>query len=446
MAAARELALKALYSVDVRGAFASLALEDVFRHHPADRRERALATELTYGACRRLNTLDFRLGRASRRALSQLDPWTRNNLRLAAYQLFYLDRVPHAAAVHEAVELAKRFGGGGAPGFVNGVLRQLLRTRDEAAFPDPAADPVGYLSLAESMPAWLVRRWLDRYGYEATGALLACMNVPAPTVIRANRLRITPGDLAERLRAEGVVCRPGRCVPEALVIKGYPALEELAAFREGLFQVQDESSMLAAHALNPAPRQLLLDVAAAPGGKTTHLAELMGNTGRIVANDPQTRRLRLIRENCRRLGITCVETREGDGRTLPEAFEGKAAGVLLDAPCSGLGVLHRRPDARWRKSEEDIARLSRLQGELIEAAARCVAPGGTLVYSTCTTEPEENSQVVEGFLARHPAFAPDDLAPHLPPALQAEAGWQLQLLPQVHGTDGFFVARMKRRP
>lgn len=447
--AARELALRALYRIEVEAAYASLALAGEFRRTPADRRERALATELTYGVSRRRNTLDHLVGRCSRRPVDGLTPWIRNVLRLGAYQIFYMDKIPPSAAVDEAVTLARRYGHAGTAALVNAVLRCLVPSRGqvEDSLPKPEADPVAYLSIAESHPEWLVRRWLARYGFADARGLMQYDNASPPVVVRANRLKVAPEALAARLAEEGVTAAPGRYLPEALRLEGPSAVEGLPSFRAGLFQVQDESSMLAAWVVDPQPGELVIDAAAAPGGKTTHLAERMGGRGRVIANDVHAGRLALVEENCRRLGIANVEPVAGDGRDLPARWEGQADRVLLDAPCSGLGVLNRRPDARWRKTEEQVAALPALQGELLAAAARCVRPGGVLVYSTCTTEPEENGGVCDRFLAAHPGFAPESLAPYLPAPLAAEPGVEggrLQLLPFRHGVDGFFIARFRR--
>lgn len=446
---ARELALRALHRVETGDAYASLALEDLFRRHPADRRERALATELTFGVLRRRNTLDFLLERFTRRPLADLTPWIRNDLRLGAYQIRHLERVPPAAAIDEAVTLARRFGHAGTAGLVNAVLRAFAAGHAAVTFPDAAADPVSHLALVHSHPEWLVRRWLGRYGLDATRAFLEYDNAAPPRVVRANALRATPGALRARLEAEGVTAEPGRYLPEALILTGHPALEDLPAFRDGWFQVQDESSMLAARVVDPRPGETVIDLAAAPGGKATHLAERMGDRGRVIANDLHPGRLALVEENCRRLGITCVEATAGDGRALPDRFAGAADRVLLDAPCSGLGVLNRRPDARWRRREGSIRELAALQRDLLAAAGRLVRPGGVLVYSTCTVEPEENDGVCDAFLAEHPHFTPETLEPFLPPPLATAdrgASGRLQLLPFRHGVDGFFIARFRRRP
>lgn len=448
--AARELALRALYRVDADGAYAPLALAGEFRRAPADQRERALATELTYGVSRRRNTLDYLVERFSRRPVAELTPWIRNLLRLGAYQIFYMERIPPPAAVDEAVRLARRYGHAGTAALANAVLRRLAAARAQAeiAFPSPEDDPVAHLSLVHSHPEWIARRWLARYGFEDARRLMEYNNAVPHLMVRANTLKTTTEALAARLAGEGVGAAPGRYLPEALRLAGTAALESLPSFQEGLFQVQDESSMLAARVVDPHPGELVIDAAAAPGGKTAHLAERMGGRGRVIANDVNAGRLRLLEDNCRRLGIAIVEPVAGDGRDLPAHWEGRADRVLLDAPCSGLGVLNRRPDARWRKTEAQVVtELPALQGELLAAAARCVRPGGVLVYSTCTTEPEENGAVCDRFLAEHPSFTPDDLTPFLPAPLAAEPGpegGRLQLLPFRHGVDGFFIARFRR--
>jgi len=447
LASAREVALLALRDVDEGEAYAGLALDRALKRHPLPRRDRGLATELVYGASRRRNTLDWAIRQASTRPLDKMSPWVRADLRLAAYQLLFLDRIPPSAAVNEAVELAKKYGHAGLAGFVNGVLRGFLRKKDGLSYPDPAKDPVGYLSLRHSHPEWLVKRWLDRYGFEATEALLRVDNENPPLVLRPNRLKTDREGLVKALEAEGAVTEPARLTSEAVVLKEGPAFEDLKSFGDGLFSVQDEGSILVGQALRPRPGDTVLDACAAPGGKSTHLAELMDNKGLVVAVDPHDHKLNLIRDNARRLGTDIVTPQLGDAREVGRAMAEKAEAVLVDAPCSGLGVLRRRPDARWRKSAEQIQELHRLQLEILEGAAAAVRPGGVLVYSTCTMEPEENQGTVEVFLARHPEFHPESLRSYLPAVLAdepgVEQGW-VQLLPHVHGTDGFFIARLGR--
>jgi 16S rRNA (cytosine967-C5)-methyltransferase len=322
--------------------------------------------------------------------------------------------------VAEAVAQARRHGHAGTAALVNAVLRR--------AAAEPAPEPPD-LPTASSHPKWLVDRWLRRLGREETEALLAADNQPPKVVLRANLTRTTREELRQALAEEGVTAVPGRHAPEALVLQG-AAVPELAVLAAGYCTVQDEASMLAARALQPQPGWTCLDVAAAPGGKATHLAELMGDQGVVLANDLDPQRARLIQAAARRLRLKSVRVRAADARTLPRNWAGRCDGVLADLPCSGLGTLARRPDLRWRKGEADLRALPRLQRELLEAAAACVKPGGVLVYSTCSTEPEENEDVVEGFLAAHPDFRPEGAATRL---------W-----PHRDGTDGFYVARMRR--
>ncbi|MBX6378146.1 MAG: 16S rRNA (cytosine(967)-C(5))-methyltransferase RsmB, partial [Clostridia bacterium] len=328
-------------------------------------------------------------------------------------------------------------------------LRAGLRHPDRGALPPPEADPVRYLALAESHPEWLVRRWLSRFGREEAEALLRWDNRSAPLVVRCNTLRTSPEDLARRLSAEGVTARRGRYAPEALYLEGAADPEGLAAFREGLCQVQDEAAMLVAHAVSPRPGQTVLDVAAAPGGKATHLATLLGADGCVVANDRHAGRAGLIAANAARLGLRSVQVSVRDACQPPGDWEGRFACVLVDAPCTGLGVLRRRPDARWRKTPADLAAMAALQGQLLAAAARCVAPGGVLVYSTCSLEPEEDEEVVRAFLARDPRFRPEPLEGYLPTGLWVDGAdgpmpGLLYIYPQRNQVDGFFVARLRR--
>ncbi|MQL53540.1 16S rRNA (cytosine(967)-C(5))-methyltransferase RsmB [Desulfofundulus thermobenzoicus] len=446
---AREMALKVLQAVDEKGAYANLALDRVLEHYRPGRLDRAFTTELVYGVLRRLNTLDWLLNHLLRQPLAGQTVWIRNILRLGAYQIMFMDRVPVPAACNEAAELARRYGRPGAVGFVNGVLRNLARRGKEISFPRLEDDPVAHISLCYSHPRWLVQRWLAEFGPEETVALCRANNTPAPNTVRTNTLKISPEELERRLKGDGLVVERTAYAPEGLRIDGIFSLRDFSPFIEGLFQVQDESSMLAGHALSPFSGARVLDAAAAPGGKTTHLAQLMGDRGEIVAQDIHPHKLKLIAGNCRRLGISCVQTREGDARRPAGDLIARCDFVLLDAPCSGLGVLRRRPDIRWRKEAAAITELAALQREMLDGAAACVKPGGVLVYSTCTITREENLGQVENFLARHPEFAPGDLRAVLPAGLDHRGTMKrgyLQLLPHRHGTDGFFIARLCRKP
>ena len=458
---AREGALQVLYAVEVEGAYANLVLDQLLREASFNKLDRSFITELVYGTLRWRNTVDWILGQLMRSGLERLTPWIRNILRLGVYQLLFMDRIPVSAVCNEGTNLAKRYGHQGVAGLVNGVLRNVARHGPDWKYPDLQEQPIQHIAICYSHPEWMVERWLGRYGLEGTIALCKANNCPANNSIRTNTLRTNPEELTRLLEQEGVEVEKSSLVPEGLILKRISAYGELNAFSQGLFQVQDESSMLAAYGVKPIPGARVVDACAAPGGKTTHLAQFMGNKGEIISLDIHEHKVNLIRDNCQRLGINIVQTYPMDARDLPERWEGWADFVLVDAPCSGLGVLRRRPDARWRKTPEQIKELTDLQAVILRAASRCVKPGGVLLYSTCTLEPEENEDQVFKFIkgdegeACGPArpedrFYLEDLRDYLPfkswwetEEEQVQKGY-LTLLPHVYGTDGFFLARLRR--
>jgi 16S rRNA (cytosine967-C5)-methyltransferase len=446
---ARDLALKILKAVEEDGAYANLALNQVLEKHRPGKLDRAFTTELVYGTLRYLNTLDWVLSQFTRQPLSAQTVTVRNILRLGVYQLMFMDRVPQSAACNEGAKMARKYGHGGAVKFVNGVLRNVSRRRGEIEFPGLEKDPVLHISLFYSHPAWMVERWIKEFGLEETILLCRADNEPAPNTVRTNTLKSTRTGLADELSKNGLEkITATRYAPEGLQVEGFLSMGSLKAFKQGLFQVQDESSMLASRALMPEPGSFVIDACSAPGGKTTHLAQLMKNQGRLLAVDIHPHKIPLIEENCSRLGITAVETVVADARELPAEYEQKADFILLDAPCSGLGILRRRPDARWRKDPSGIKELVKLQSEIMAGVSRCLKRGGVLVYSTCTITHEENLGQVEKFLSRHPEFELEDLTPVLPAGLDFEGtlkrGW-LRILSYRNGMDGFFIARMRKK-
>ena len=445
---ARELALKVLKEVDEDGAYANLALNKILEKYELKKLDRSFITELSYGTLKRLNTLDWILSRFLKKPLAAQTVWVRNILRLATYQVVFMERVPNAAACNEAVELTKKYAYKGIVRFVNGVLRNLVREIDNIEFPDINCDSVSHISLKYSHPNWIVQKWLEDYDIKLTVNLCKANNEIPPNTVRVNTLKIDRYNLISRLKKEGVEAIKTKYSSDGINISGFFSYRKLPAFREGLFQVQDESSMLASQILNPAHGSRIIDCAAAPGGKTTHLAQLVENTGEIHAFDLHPYKLELIKQNCKRLGITNVICHVQDVRMLSEKWDEYADYVLLDAPCSGLGVLRRRPDARWRKELEQIKTLVKLQREMLDKISRCVRPGGVLVYSTCTITEEENISQIKTFLKRHDEFTLEDLTPFLPAALQDEQGAKegfIQLWPHRHYTDGFFIARMRKK-
>lgn len=436
-------ALRILCRVEVDGAYPDLLLDRALSRRGLAARDRALTTELVYGTLRWQRRLDWHLARVLRRPLGELEPWVRHLLRLTAYQLLFLDRVPAWAAVHEAVELAKRLGHGGVAELVNATLRALARAGRELPGPLPE-DPVAGLGVRASFPDWLVRRWMERLGLEEAEALMAALNGRAPLTLRVNRLKADPETVRRALAGEGIEAHPCRFAPEGLTLARVPALDRLPALHAGWGVVQDEASILVGQYLAPEPGEVVADVCAAPGTKTTHLAALMADRGRLLAFDPHPGRLGRVREACRRLGITIVEAVEGEVASLAPDHAGICDRVLVDAPCSNLGVLRRNPDAKWRSLEADLPLLQARQRAILEAAATMLGPGGTLVYATCSLEPEENEGVVEPFLASHPDFAPEAPPPGFPAACTDGRG-VLRTLPHRHGTDGFTAVRLRRR-
>jgi 16S rRNA (cytosine967-C5)-methyltransferase len=446
---AREAALRALRDVDVKEAFANLALDAHLTRSKLEGRDRALATELVYGVTRRRGTIDWAIGQVATRPLSDIDPWIRNILREAVYQIMYMERIPQSAAVDQAVELAKQYGHVGVAKFVNGVLRNLLRRLPTLPWPNEDVDPVGAVAIKHSYPEWLVKDWTERFGLEDAVKLMEAGNEVPPLTIRVNTLKATREQVAEALLEEGVQTTPTPHSPYGLIVHELTSssyLDRLKVMKKGLFTVQDESSMLVGPVLNPQPGEVVVDVAAAPGGKTTHLAQLMNNEGRIIALDIHDHKIKLIEDNARRLGAEIIEGLCADAREVGKLLPNRADALLCDVPCSGLGTLSRRPDARWRKTPADVAGLVPVQQAILESAAEVVKPGGTLVYSTCTIEPRENQALVEAFVQAHPEWSFDDIAAYLPESLKGDAqgGW-IQLLPHRHRTDGFFIARLKKQ-
>ncbi len=441
----RELASEILFKVDRNKAYADILLDQVLRANPLEDRDRALLTELVYGTLRWRGAIDARLSRHLHRPLSESNAWVRNLLRLTGYQLAYLDRVPDYAAVNEAVELAKRLDGRRTAGFVNGVLRSFLRDADDGITitREPSVESLGAQC---SHPEWLVRRWLAEFGRDEAQALMRANNEHAAVVLRANILKCTRDQLLDQLLNSGIGASATFWSSQGVSLQSAGAVEKLPGFAEGWFQVQGEASQLVSHLLAPLPGERILDACAAPGGKCTHIAELMKDSGEIVAIDSSARGVEKIRENLSRLGLKSVRAVRADAsKELSEGADGTYDRVLLDAPCSGLGTLRAHPEIKWQRGEKDIQRLRGLQAKLLDNVATYLKSGGTLIYSTCTLTRDENERNVENFLARHPEFELQDAARYLPePATELVRGAYFQALPQRHGTDGFFAARMRK--
>jgi 16S rRNA (cytosine967-C5)-methyltransferase len=407
--------------------------------------DRGLFAELVFGVLRRQGTLDHILSGLLAQPLARQEPQVLIFLRLGLYQLLYLDRIPESAAVNESVNLAKQLLPR-ASGLVNAVLRNYLRHKDSVTFPDPVAAPAASIAARHSHPAWLVKLWFSQLGEAETELLAEASSRQPPLTLRANTLATTRSDLLEKFAANGITAAPCRFSPFGLMVEGRHHIPGLPGFREGLFVVQDEASQMAGILLDPHPGERVLDTCAAPGGKATHLAQLMDNRGELLAMDNSGSKLPLIQEAAQRLGITIIRTRAADllqsGAFPADAFDR----VLLDAPCSGLGVIRRNPEAKWRLMPEDVTRLAAVQKAMLKNAIRMLKPGGVLVYSTCSTSHEENEEVVGDFLSRHPHCVLENLNEIFPEyrELFTEEG-MFRAWPHRHGMDGFFGARIRKK-
>lgn len=441
----RQTALHILHAVDAEQAYPDVALRQTLRGSALDRRDRAFVTECVYGVVRWQGRIDWLLHRVCRRPLETLTPWIRNILRLGAYQGLWMQRVPQRAAVHESVTLARRFGHAGTAALVNGVLRALMRQHHTFCLPDPQTQPAAHLAVAFSHPQWLVERWLQRYGWTRTRALCDVNNRPPGITLRTHTRRTTAAALRCRLRAEGLTHVGSAALHvDGLRVRGTDRIDWLPSYREGLFQVQDEGAMLVAPLCEVQPGQWVLETCAAPGGKTTHLAQLLDDTGHIVALDAQPGRLRLLQDNVRRLGLSCITPIAADA-AVSVPVRRRFDRVLVDAPCSGLGVLRRHPDIKWRKTPGDLKPLQATQLNLLHQAQAHLASGGRLVYSVCSNEPEETHEVVAHFLRHHPQWQLEAIDPAavLPRPPLSDAAGSLDLTPEQFGTDGVFVARFR---
>jgi len=414
--------------------------------------DRALATELAYGVLRNLGRLDHILKVFSKKPLSKLDTDVLTILRVGLYQLEFLDKIPPYAAVSESVRLTGEFGKRSAGGFVNGVLRAYLRNKDAVSYPDRSTDPGGFITAYHSLPLWLAKRCIDWFGVEGAIAAAEYLRGRPPLTLRVNRLKIDRARLLERLREGTGEMRPGRFSPDAITASGAGSILRGGWFEGGLFSIQDEASQLVTHLLGVKEGMTLLDLCAAPGGKATHAAELMNDRGRVVSVERSRERARLMAGNVRRLSLESIQMITADAGRIPISPTTPFDRVLVDPPCSALGVLRRNPEIKWRLSEADIDDLIRLQTEILEEAAGYTAPGGALAYSVCTFNPDEGRGVVESFLARRPEFSLDHAGEYLPEATgQFLDGPYLFTSPDriegdySCGPDGFFAARMTRR-
>lgn len=438
---AREVALLTLNACQRQGGWSDNILKKKLAQAGLDSRDGALATQLCFGVLQNQLLLDFYLSKFSNLPLKRMEGKVVQALRLGAYQMLFLTKIPHSAAVNRSVEMTRTHcKNPRAPGMVNAILRSLERNLDNLPT-IPQTDPVGYLSVLYSTPEWLVKEFLLTLGEGETAKLLSANNTRAPITAMVNTLKTTPEELMEALRLEGVEAQPHPWLEKCLILSKTGDLERRKAFREGLFYIQDPASRLAVQAAGAKPGMRVLDCCAAPGGKSFAAAIAMENQGEIISCDLHPHKKKLIQAGADRLGLSMVKPMTADGKVFRPEWEEAFDLVLVDAPCSGLGVIRKKPDIRY-KDPAPLEGLPEIQKAILDNAQRYVRPGGVLLYSTCTVLCRENEQVAEDFLARHPDFKGEDFT--LPGTIGASEGGMLTLWPHLHGTDGFFICKLRK--
>lgn len=435
----RQAAFVSLQKYENGGKYLNIEADTAIRRNALEGADRALYTNIVYGTVERRITLEYLLAQLCDRPLAKIDRNVAIILRMSLYQLRYLDRVPAYAVLQEAGELTRRFAAQSAVGFVNAVLREYERRGTEIAMPSPQADFERYLSVTYSYPAWFCALLVRCYGKRRAEAILKAFEKNPPLTLFPNLLKTDRAGLLRALRAEGIACEETRYSPYGVRLSRHVPIDAITPLAQGLCFVQDEASQLAALALGAAPAQTILDSCACPGGKSFALALLCGDKAKIISCDLHENKLSLVRRGAEKLGIASVEAQARDSGAFYPPFENAFDRVLCDVPCSGLGVLSKKPDIREKK-EEEIERLPAVQRRILENCARYVRPGGELVYSTCTVHPAENEEQIKAFLREHPEFS---LQPFML-GQETVQGMQTLLPDRYAGMDGFFIAKLRK--
>lgn len=432
---ARETALLILNTLDKTHKTLDSILEDILETNDLSKRDRALVHALVYGVLRRRGHLNWLIGGFSKIPVNKIEARILNILRIGLFQIVYLDKIPVSAAVNTSVEMAKAFAAPWTVRFVNALLRKAVGEYKTVSFPDPDKDPIYALSVEKSFPKWLIERWAERFGIEETGKLCDAVNAIPPITVRTNTLKISRDDLLKALEEEAEQIRCTSAPEGISFFNPKTAIPDMKAFKEGWFQVQDEAAQRVTLLLDPHPGETVLDACAGLGGKTGHIARQMNNQGYIAALDHDERKLSRLKADMERLGISIVTTYVQDlNNSHFSLFTSHLNGfdrILLDAPCSGLGVLRRNPDAKWSVSQKDLTRCKNRQIRFMNHIAPLLKPSGILVYSVCSTEPEENEEVIKAFLEQHPEFETESQP--------------LKTFPHIDNMDGFFALRMRKK-
>jgi 16S rRNA (cytosine967-C5)-methyltransferase len=434
----RGIAIKILNRIERTDAYLDKMIDSHFKEAEMSDLDKSLMVEIVHGVIRWKNRLDWVLSGFYHGNYYKSEINLKNTLRVAVYQVLFLDKIPEYAIVNEAVDFIKRLNGEKAANLINAVLRNILRSKTEIHYPDPKQENLNYLSVYYSHPSWMVKRWLSRFGFEETEKLLISNNQNPGVTIRINRMKIEPVAFLSLLDKSSIKYQGSEYLDYFIKVIDFSELIKLNYFSEGYFSIQDESAALPTLLLQPQPVDIVIDLCAAPGGKTAHIAETMKNTGKIIAVDKFDYKLKLIQESCSRLGIRNVETIASDAGELKSEPVDK---ILADVPCSGLGVLRKKPDIRWKREPEDIPQLVKSQKAILNNAIQLLKTSGVLVYSTCTMEPEENFLLIQEFLKEHAEFIIDDASKYINHSLVNTNGC-VETFPHKNNMDGSFAVRL----
>ena len=437
---AREIAYKILLDVEKNKNYSNMSINKHFKDVKLSNQDRGLATEIVYGVIENKYYIDYMIDKLSKVKTNKMEIYVKTLLRMGVYQIMFLNSISDYAAVNETVNLAKKKNSK-VSGFINGILRNVIRQKEEIG-KVKTKDDIEYLAIKYSYDKWMIKNWIAHFGKEFTEELVEANNERPNIYLRTNTLKITRGELIEKLAEQNIKAEKVNVVEEAIKVEHLKDIENNKLYKEGLFTVQDISSMLVGKVMNPKENSLILDVCSAPGGKTTHMATLMNNTGQVVSRDIYDHKLKLIKASANRLGLTNIDAQEFDGMKLDRESIAKFDYVLADVPCSGLGIIRRKPEIKYKEKEE-FRELPPIQKKILENAAKYVKVGGTLIYSTCTIQDNENINVVNEFLQKHKNF---ELAPikEVNVDLDNQEKGYMKIYPNVHDMDGFFISKLIR--
>lgn len=439
----REIILNILIDININGAYSNHSINKHLKNKNIENEN--FIREIVYGVIENKKYIDYIISQASSIKLKKIHPTILEILRMGVYQIVFMDKIPNSAAVNEAVNLSKKYGHKGISGFVNGVLRNVSKNKEKLMIVDNK-DEVNFLSIKYSHPKWMIESWLENYGFEFTESLCQGNNNRPKLNIRVNTLKIKKEDLIKRLSNYGYNVSETKYAKDGLIINNPIKITSIEEYKKGYFTIQDESSMLVSQIMDPVENSFVLDLCSAPGGKSTHIAQIMNNRGKIISRDIYDHKLKLIQENSDRLGIGIIKTEKFDATVLDESLIRKVDYCIIDAPCSGLGIIRRKPEIKWNRDEGDIKNLTDIQWNILNNAKEYLKPGGIMIYSTCTIMKEENHNIIDKFLSNNKDFELVDFRDKLllNEFMEGANNGFIQLFPHIHNTDGFFITKLKK--